>query len=59
MTNDSIPTTASNPCPCGDYYCADYAPTDGIDRSDCCQYCGFYDCDRRFGCCLDCHEGSY
>lgn len=45
MTNDSIPTTTSSPCPCGDYYCADYAPTDGIDRSDCCQYCGFYDCD--------------
>ncbi|WP_018253049.1 RRQRL motif-containing zinc-binding protein [Salinispora mooreana] len=117
MTNDSIPTTASNPCPCGDYYCADYAPTDGIDRSDCCQYCGpggnnpvaqilwrrgdrvayLYRLDQaktkrtataaqrqaiakalrawrtcrycrqvkdyyipcRFGCCLDCHEGSY
>ncbi|MEU4772476.1 hypothetical protein [Micromonospora sp. NPDC023644] len=34
-----------NPCPCGDYYCADNTPLTTIDRRDCCQYCGFYNCD--------------
>ncbi|MGW1062171.1 hypothetical protein [Micromonospora rubida] len=33
------------PCPCGDYYCADNTPLTTTDRSDCCQYCGFHNCD--------------
>jgi hypothetical protein len=32
------------PCPCGDYYCADAMPPNQ-DRSRCCQYCGYYNCD--------------
>ncbi|HEY0699065.1 MAG TPA: hypothetical protein VGD43_14795 [Micromonospora sp.] len=41
-------TTTSGPavsCPCGDYYCADHQALTTIDRSDCCQYCGFSNCD--------------
>ncbi|MEU4623093.1 hypothetical protein AB0G04_24360 [Actinoplanes sp. NPDC023801] len=38
------PPTEQQPCPCGDHYCADLMPK-GQDRSDCCQYCGYYDCD--------------
>ncbi|MGC4853721.1 hypothetical protein ACLQ24_10025 [Micromonospora sp. DT4] len=37
--------TVRYPCPCGDYYCADNIPLNTIDRSDCCQYCGFFSCD--------------
>lgn len=34
-------------CPCGDSGCSDTfgRATQGQDRSDCCQYCGFFDCD--------------
>ncbi|GIE90881.1 hypothetical protein [Actinoplanes regularis] len=34
-------------CLCGDYGCEDTfgRATAGQDRSDCCQYCGYYGCD--------------
>ncbi len=34
-------------CQCGDSDCVDTfgRATAGQDRSDCCQYCGYYDCD--------------
>ncbi|GAA2475824.1 hypothetical protein [Winogradskya humida] len=35
---------SQTPCPCGDYYCSDFMPKDQ-DRSQCCMYCGPYDCD--------------
>ncbi|MEU7615577.1 hypothetical protein AB0B27_05660 [Micromonospora rifamycinica] len=33
------------PCPCGDSYCADNTPLTTVDRTDCCPYCGWTDCD--------------
>ncbi|GAA4963819.1 hypothetical protein GCM10025331_64530 [Actinoplanes utahensis] len=35
------------PCQCGDSYCEDTfgKATAGQDRSGCCQYCGWFDCD--------------
>jgi hypothetical protein len=38
--NEPAPT----PCPCGDSYCSDFMPKNQ-DRSHCCMYCGYYDCD--------------
>jgi hypothetical protein len=40
-------TAPKPPCPCGDSYCDDTfgQATKGQDRSDCCMYCGFFDCD--------------
>lgn len=35
---------ADGSCRCGDAYCADLMPANQ-DRSECCQYCGYYDCD--------------
>ncbi|MEV1145190.1 hypothetical protein [Micromonospora sp. NPDC049799] len=37
--------TTTDRCPCGDSYCADHTPMTTTDRTDCCQYCGFSDCD--------------
>ncbi|AEV87185.1 hypothetical protein ACWT_6171 [Actinoplanes sp. SE50] len=39
--NNSPATTR---CQCGDHYCAEVMPKDQ-DRSQCCQYCGYRDCD--------------
>ncbi|MEU8656927.1 hypothetical protein [Actinoplanes philippinensis] len=38
------PSPPQPPCPCGDSYCSDLMPANQ-DRSACCQYCGYYDCD--------------
>lgn len=37
----------TTPCRCGDSDCADTfgLATRGQDRSGCCQYCGWFDCD--------------
>lgn len=41
MTQPMPPRPA---CQCGDSYCSDVMPPHQ-DRTDCCQYCGFYSCD--------------
>jgi hypothetical protein len=44
---ERIPNPTTTPCPCGDNGCSDTfgKATAGQDRSDCCQYCGYYSCD--------------
>jgi hypothetical protein len=40
-------SAATEPCRCGDSDCQDTfgRATRGQDRSGCCQYCGWFDCD--------------